>query len=149
MIISEHCFFELLGAQSNILLPQNRLESLLILGTVCAILLVCGIFVILHIRKTLLAPDTTTNDEQLLQFSQMYDEGELSKEEYRLIKLRFARVMKEQEQRMGVVSAVPVAAAPPPSRKKTKKKKNKESGKTEEDREKMLRSLLKGFDDEY
>lgn len=119
----------------------STIEEILIYGTITIILLVCGLYVVLYLRKTLKTNEEVTQDEQLLRFSKMFEGGEISKDEYRLIKMRFARTMQEQDQVErpsqvgggGSGQSIPVLSHGQKSRKQTE---------NQLDRNKMLRSLL-------
>lgn len=126
------------GANIFEILPQNNLEELLVWGTIFIILFVIGIYLILNIRKSIKNDNRITNDELLLRFSKLYDEGKLTKEEYRQIKLQFAQKLKEE--RLGSY-ANQGTAAPFPSHKKGRKKKKKKRSESQ-DTAALLQSLL-------
>ncbi|MDO5552406.1 MAG: hypothetical protein Q4G68_01470 [Planctomycetia bacterium] len=71
-------------------MPQNPFEELIVLGTIFVILLAIGIYFILGIRRKIKNPEKITADDLLLRFSQLYDAGLLTREEYRLVKMRLA-----------------------------------------------------------
>ncbi len=69
---------------------QKTIEETIIQLTIAAVLFVVGLYIILKIRKNMLKHALETNDIRLNEFRRMYDAGELSKEEYRAIKLFLA-----------------------------------------------------------
>lgn len=128
--------YALYGAGILDALPQNNLEELLVLGTIFVILFVVGIYLILNIRKSAKNDEQISNDELLLRFSKLYDEGKLTKEEYRQIKLRFAEKLKQEQKQPRSVKGNSEAAP----RKKSKKKRKKKVPQT--DTSAILQSLL-------
>lgn len=77
--------------------PQSPYEALVFRGTIFAILLVCGIYFVLKIRRGVHTPDVPSTDEQLLVFSKYHEKGALSKEEYGQVKRHFADVFQEED----------------------------------------------------
>ncbi len=109
-------------------IPQTTLESILVLCTIFAILLAIGIYLILYIRKSTKNDGKITNDELLLRFSKLYDEGKLTKEEYRQIKLQFAQKLKEEQ----IVASRQQTLDDSQGTKKPRKKKKKRHSDTQD-----------------
>ncbi|MDO5566166.1 MAG: hypothetical protein Q4G59_05870 [Planctomycetia bacterium] len=120
-------------------IPQTTLESTLIACTIFAILLAIGIYLILYIRKSVKSDGKITNDELLLRFSKLYDEGKITKEEYRQIKLQFAQKLKEEQ-----ILASQQQTMDDSRVKKSRKKKKKRGTDSQDTNDALLRSLLDG-----
>lgn len=115
------------AATRNLL--QNTAEETILQIVILAILIAIGLYIVLNLRKRLFTPERISSDLLLVQFRKMYEEGELTLDEYRTIK----RNLSEE------LTARPIEIV-----QNRKNKKNGKNSKKELSKDEILNSLLRG-----
>ncbi|MDO5580679.1 MAG: hypothetical protein Q4G69_06060 [Planctomycetia bacterium] len=107
---------------------QNTAEETIVEVVILAILIAVGLYIILNLRKRIFTPERISSDTLLVQFRQMYEDGELTLDEYRTIKRNLSEELTARS--IEVVQ-------------NTKNKKNKKDSGNKKSNEEILNSLLR------